>query len=75
VFRPVSTGGAIGHESRMFTATFTSDGVKAVTYTVIWRYGTVKAALLAVGLPGMVDPAQVVALARKQQARIVMALA
>lgn len=64
------TVGKIGNEARLYKATLTEDGFKFHLFSIIWRSDTVYAALIATGLAGEVKPGDVVALARKQQARI-----
>jgi hypothetical protein len=64
------TVGKIGDEVRLYKATLTEDGIKFDLFSSIWRSGAVYSALVGTGLAGKVKPAAVVALARKQQARI-----
>jgi hypothetical protein len=70
----LSTGGPIGHESRMYTGRTKSGGTSLVVYLIAWRYFTVKAATIGAGVAGTVTPETIVALARKQQRHIVQAL-
>jgi len=70
VFKRVSSGGPIGE----YTVNVKNEGVDLTVVTVIWRYQTMKAAIFAGGLRGTVDVAEIVRLARKQQARIGSAL-
>ncbi len=72
-FKRVSTGARIGHEARMYSLDVKSQGLSVTFYAVVWRYGTVKSALLVGGLTGTVDAAVAVKLAQKQQARIASA--
>jgi hypothetical protein len=67
VFKRLSTGGAIGHEARLYRATTKNGGVTVDVYAVVWRYSTVTAAIIAGAIAGTADPEAVVALARKQQ--------
>ena len=48
-------------------------GTKIDVVSLIWRYKNVYSALLTGGISGSFDPAAVVALGRKQQARILTA--
>jgi hypothetical protein len=64
----------VGDDARMFKATMKSNGYTFDAYGVIWRYRTVAASVLALGLHGTVKPAQVAALARAEQAHIAAAL-
>jgi hypothetical protein len=72
-FKPLSTGGPIGSESRLYTATVPVGGVTVITYAVLWRYRTVKATLLAAGV-GLVNIDSMVDLAQTQQRYIEAAL-
>jgi len=74
LFKRVSSGGPIGEEARVYAVNVKKEGVDLTVVAVIWRYQTVKAAIFAGGLRGTVDVAEVVRLARKQQARIESAL-
>jgi hypothetical protein len=73
VFKRISTGARIGHEARMYAVEVKSEGISVIAYGLIWRYQTVKAAVLVAGISGTVDAADVVKLAQKQQARIAAA--
>ena len=44
-------------------------------YTVAWRHGRVFAEVICGGVSGQISPAEAMALARKQEARITAALA
>jgi hypothetical protein len=70
-FTRLSTGGRIGQETFFYKITTTKK--REVAYAVQWREQNVKAALLFAGL-GLTDPALVIRLARKQEARIRRAL-
>jgi hypothetical protein len=48
----LSTGGPIGHESRMYTGRTKSGGTSLVVYLIAWRYFTVKAATIGRASPG-----------------------
>lgn len=72
-FRRLSIGGRLGHEAYLHKATMTQDGTKVDVFAVAWRTGRVYAAVIAAALAGSADPADVVALARKQQSRIAAA--
>lgn len=69
-WRELRARGPIGDSSAMFGGTMKSGKLAAVIYVVQWRYRTVKSSLLGIGIAGTVIPGQVVALARKQQARM-----
>jgi hypothetical protein len=69
-WRELPTRRPIGDSSAMFGGTTKSGKLTAVIYVVQWRYRTVKSSVLGVGAAGTVTPDQVVALARKQQARM-----
>jgi len=51
----------------------TQDGTKLEVFSVAWRSGRIYAVVFAAALAGSADPADVVALARKQQARLAAA--
>jgi hypothetical protein len=72
-FRRLSVGTPLGDEARLLTATVRQGGVTVDVYSLIWRSGSVYATVLAGALTGTGSPAQVVALAKKQQKRIVAA--
>lgn len=72
-FRRLSLGGTLGHEARLYKATLTNEGTKIDIVSVIWRYKAVFSSVIAGGVSGTFDPAVVVALGRKQQARILKA--
>jgi hypothetical protein len=72
-FRRLSLGGSLGHEARLYKATLTNEGTKIDIISVVWRYKTVFSTVIAGGISGTFDPAQVVGLARKQQGRALAA--
>jgi hypothetical protein len=74
VFKRLPTGGAIGHESRLYVARTTSGGVTVDVYAVVWRYSSVTAAIIGAGIAPTVDAHVVVDLARKQQRHILAAV-
>jgi hypothetical protein len=55
-FRRLSTGGPIGHESRLYTFRTKSGGYTIDGYFVIWRYFAVRASVLGGGIAGTVRP-------------------
>jgi len=69
-FRRLALGGSLGHEARLYKTTITNNGTKIDVVSLIWRYKNIYSALLTGGISGTFDPAVVVALGRKQQARI-----
>jgi len=69
-FRRLALGGSLGHEARLYKTTITDNGTKIDVVSLVWRYKNIYSALLAGGVSGTFDPAAVVALGRKQQARI-----
>lgn len=73
-FKRLSAGGRIGHEVRVYSTTYKSEGLSVTLVTVLWRYGTVRASIYAGGLRGTVDVAEVVRLAKRQQSRVAAAL-
>ncbi len=64
----------VGNESALFHIEFYSGGFHYEVYTLVWRSGTVEAFIQAEGLDATIDPHQVVALARKQDKRVRVAL-
>ncbi len=60
----------IGDEARLYKATVTENGIKVDSFSLIWRSELVYSAVIGSALAGTANPASVVALARKQQARI-----
>jgi hypothetical protein len=73
-FKRLSTGGPIGHESRLYMVRTKSGSTTIDLYLVAWRYFTVIASTQGAGVAGTVTPESVVALAKKQQRHIVAAL-
>ncbi|MBA2463027.1 MAG: hypothetical protein H0V45_14915 [Actinobacteria bacterium] len=69
-FRRLPLGAKIGQEARLYKATVTENGIQVDLFTVAWRFDRVYAALTGGALAGTANPTAVVALARKQQARI-----
>jgi len=65
---------ALGSETRAYLFTTTQSGTKVVFYTVAWRHGRIFAEVVGGGVSGNIRPAQVLALARKQDARIATAV-
>jgi hypothetical protein len=74
-FRPIRVRAAIGSEMRVYLVTTSQGGVRLDFYTVAWRHGPVFAEVIGGGISGTVAPLQLVALAKKQEARIRAALA
>lgn len=72
-FRRLSVGTALGDEARLLTVTLRQGGVSVDVYTLIWRSGKVYASIFVGALAGTGNPAQVVALGKKQQRRIIRA--
>jgi hypothetical protein len=72
--RRLSVDPPIGHEVRLYSEKATESGVAGVTYVVVWRHGPILSYVVAWGLSGGVEPAQAIALARKQQTRIARAV-
>jgi hypothetical protein len=72
-FRRLALGGSLGHEARLYKTTITNNGTKIDVVSLAWRYKNIYSGLLAGGISGSFDPAVVVALGRKQQARILAA--
>jgi hypothetical protein len=72
-FRRLALGGSLGHEARLYKTTITNNGTKIDVVSLIWRYKNIYSALFTGGISGSFDPAVVVALGRKQQARILKA--
>jgi hypothetical protein len=69
-FRSVPVQTALGSEARVYLVTAMQSGVKLDYYTVAWRHGRVFAEVMGGGLSGTFAPAELVALALKQEARI-----
>jgi hypothetical protein len=64
----------LGSETRVYLVTEKQSGMRVDYYTIAWRHGRVFAEVIGGGVSGRITLAQVVALARKQEARIVEAL-
>jgi hypothetical protein len=60
----------VGDESRMYSTSFNG----RIELILLWRYRTIGAVIEVIGLRGGVDEADVLALARRQQARIAAAV-
>lgn len=67
--RPI--GSRLGDAARMWETRFTQDGVPVVLYTIVWRSRGALGYLSVAGVGGRLKPADALALARRQQARIV----
>ena len=70
-FQRLAVGAALGDEARLYKVTAINP--RSTAYAIDWRSGTVYASIVGVVAPGSprsVDPADFVALAIKQQARI-----
>jgi hypothetical protein len=61
-FKRLSTGGRIGHEARLYSATVRRGGIRLAVFAVVWRYFKVKASVVGVGVAGTVTPTQLSAL-------------
>jgi hypothetical protein len=74
-YRRVPVSWRLGDESRLYlqSGTGTATGLRLRVYLVIWRSHVIVASLSGGGIAGTFDVAQVVTLARKQQARIARA--
>jgi hypothetical protein len=64
----------LGSEARVYVVTERQSGMRVAYYTIAWRRGRVFAEVIGGGVWGRITLAQVAALARKQEARIVAAL-
>lgn len=73
-FRRLSVGTALGDEARLLAVTKRQGGVSVDVYALVWRSGKVYASIFAGALAGTGNPAQVVALGKKQQRRIIQAV-
>jgi hypothetical protein len=69
-YRRLAVGTPLGSEARLYLIRATQSGTKVEMYTLAWRDGPVFAEVMAGGIAGTVDPAAVVALAKKQESRI-----
>jgi hypothetical protein len=74
-FRWIRAARTLGSETRVFVVKTKQAGMDVDYYTVAWRHGRVFAEVICGGVSGRIGPAQAVALARKQEARIVAGLA
>ncbi len=66
----LSVGARIGDEAHLCSIAKRSGGYTIQTYTVVWRQGRLKGAVLAAGLKGGISPTQVVQLAKIQSRRM-----
>jgi hypothetical protein len=73
-FRTLPVRTPLGSEARVFVVTTMQSGVKLDYLTVAWHHGRVFAEVMGGGLSGTFEPAALVALAVKQEARISSAL-
>ena len=73
-FRWVALTPKLGSETRVYLVTELQSGTRVDYYTIAWRHGRVFAEVTGGGVSGQISLAQVVALAKKQEARIVTAL-
>ena len=64
----------LGSETRVYVVTELQSGMRVDYYTIAWRHGRVFAEVIGGGVSGRITLAQVAALARKQEERIVAAL-
>jgi hypothetical protein len=60
----------LGSETRFYFVRTNQEGTKVDMYTVAWRHGPIFAEVMGGGIAGTIDPAEVVALAIKQERRI-----
>jgi hypothetical protein len=72
--RRLSVAARIGQDARLYGEESTRAGLAEVTYVVVWRQGADPLVRRDRGASGRVGPAQAIALARKQQTRIVRSL-
>jgi ABC-type amino acid transport substrate-binding protein len=73
-FRSLPVPTPLGSETRLYLVTTMQSGLKVDYYTVAWRHGRVFAEVMGGGVSGTFEPAELVALAAKQEARISSAL-
>jgi hypothetical protein len=73
-FRWLTLKPRLGNETRVYLVTELESGMRVDYYTIAWRRGRVFAEVIGGGVSGRITLAQVAALARKQEARIVGAL-
>jgi hypothetical protein len=69
-FVRLSMGRTIGNDSRLYSATVKQSGLTAIAYSIAWRWKTVKASVMGIGIAGTVQPETVIALARTEQRHI-----
>jgi hypothetical protein len=74
-FHWLPSGPALGSETRVYAVSTKQNGMAVDFYTIAWRHGRVFAEVICGGVSGRISPAQAMALARKQEARIAAALA
>jgi hypothetical protein len=60
----------VGSQAFMCARLMTSQGTEVQTYVIGWRRGPIKAVVVTAGLVGKISPSLVLALARKQDARL-----
>ena len=64
-------GARLGDAARLWETRFEQDGVPVVLYTIVWRSRGALGYLSVAGVGDRLKPADALALARRQQARIV----
>ncbi len=69
-FRRLSLGSKLGDEARLYKTTLTRDGITIDVFSLAWRSGGVLSVVLGSAVAGTAQPGALVALGRKQQARI-----
>jgi hypothetical protein len=69
--RPTKLGARLGDAARLWETRFEQDGVSVVLYTIVWRSRGALGYLSVAGVRGRLKPADALALARRQHARIV----
>lgn len=69
--RPMRLGARLGDAARLWETRFEQDGVPVVLYTIVWRSRGALGYLSVAGVRGRLKPVDALALARRQQARIV----
>lgn len=69
--RPMRLGSRLGDAARLWETRFEQDGVPVVLYTIVWRSRGALGYLSVAGVGGRLKPADALALARRQQERIV----
>ena len=68
--RRLRVGAPLGDESRMYEVTQKTSGISVDVFVVVWRSGRILSTVTAAGVSKAVKPAQVVALAQKQQKHV-----